>query len=52
MLSCRQDFIRLSLVPPNPKTSPLLEHENLFSIRLVTDSYAEAREEVHFPFAW
>ncbi|ETW81855.1 hypothetical protein HETIRDRAFT_36931, partial [Heterobasidion irregulare TC 32-1] len=33
-----KDFIRLLLVPPNPKTSPLLEHENLFSIRLVTDS--------------
>lgn len=39
-----KDHIRLQLVPPSPKTSPLLEHEHLHTIRLVTDSFMEGRE--------
>ncbi|KZT28393.1 hypothetical protein NEOLEDRAFT_1154611 [Neolentinus lepideus HHB14362 ss-1] len=36
-----KDFIVLSLVPPSPQTSPLLEHQHAHPIRLVTDSFTE-----------
>ncbi|EPQ51099.1 hypothetical protein GLOTRDRAFT_49369 [Gloeophyllum trabeum ATCC 11539] len=36
-----KDFIVLSLVPPDPETSGLVEHQHAHPIRLVTDSYAE-----------
>ena len=37
-----KDFIVVHLCPPNPETSPLLEHQHAHPIRLVTDSYREA----------
>ncbi|TFK52166.1 hypothetical protein OE88DRAFT_1718201 [Heliocybe sulcata] len=36
-----KDFIVLSLVPPSPQTSPLVEHQHAHPIRLVTDSFME-----------
>jgi len=38
---CLQDFIALSLSPPNKQTSPLLDLQISVPIRLVTDSFTE-----------
>ncbi|PSR78170.1 hypothetical protein PHLCEN_2v7502 [Hermanssonia centrifuga] len=40
-----KDFIVIQLSPPNPKTSPLLEHQHTHPIRLVTDPYLEAYDQ-------
>lgn len=37
-----KDFMVVHLCPPNPESSPLLEHQHAHPIRLVTDPYLEA----------
>jgi hypothetical protein len=36
-----QDFIVLTLTPPNPENSPLMEHQHAHPIRLVTDPWVD-----------
>ena len=40
-----KDFVVLSVVPPDPSRSPLIEHQNAQPIRLVTDPLVEEEED-------
>ena len=40
-----QDFIILTLIPPDPETSPLRTHQHAVPVRIVTDAWEEDAED-------